>query len=96
MTGPTVEQRWMGVGRSDDADSRAAALTAARDALVGAEPKLLIVFAAITHDAGAMLDALAEVAPGVPVVGCSTHGEIAPGGPADGTVTVTALGGPGF
>src|SRR5207302_5371977 len=32
----------------------------------------------------------------VPVVGCSTHGEIAPGGPCDGSVTVTALGGPGF
>jgi hypothetical protein len=30
------------------------------------------------------------------VIGCSTHGEIAPGGPRDGTVVVAAIGGPGF
>ena len=33
---------------------------------------------------------------GVPVIGCSTHGELGPGGPTDGSVTVIALGGAGI
>jgi hypothetical protein len=90
------DRRWMGVGRSRHADSRAAAEQAARAAIVGGEPKLLIVFAGIDHDPVALLAGLGDVAAGVPVIGCSTHGEIAPGGPQDGTVVVTAIGGPGF
>jgi hypothetical protein len=90
------DRRWMGVGRSGHADSRSAAEQAARVAMVGAEPKLLIVFAGIDHDPVALLAGLGAVAAGVPVIGCSTHGEIAPGGPRDGTVVVTAIGGPGF
>ena len=86
----------MGVGRSDATDSRTAALSAARSALAGTDPRLLVVFAAIDHDPAAVLDGLTAAAPGVPVIGCSTHGEIAPGGPRDGTVVVAALGGPGF
>jgi hypothetical protein len=94
--GADTRQRWMGVGRSAEADSREAALEAARRAITRDDTKLLIAFVAITHDATAVLDGLREVAPGVPVVGCTTHGEIASGGPADGSVTVAALGGPGF
>jgi len=93
------KRRWMGVGRSDLADSRAAALAAGREALAGGAgdaPKLLIAFSAIGHDAAAVLDGLTGLADGAPVLGCSTHGEIGPGGPRDGGVTVAALGGPGF
>ena len=86
----------MGVGRDAGTDSRAATRAAAAQALVGAEPKLVTVFSAITHDPAEVLAAAQEAAPGVPVIGCSTHGEIAPGGPTDGTVTVAAIGGPGF
>lgn len=86
----------MGVGRDAGTDSRAATRAAAAQALAGADPKLVIVFSAITHDPAEVLAAAREAAPGVPVIGCSTHGEIAPGGPADGTVTVAAIGGPGF
>ncbi|MBV1856588.1 FIST signal transduction protein [Catellatospora tritici] len=89
-------RRWMGVGRSTLTDSRAAATAAAHAAQTGADTKLLIVFAAINHEAPAVLAGLAEAAPGVTVIGCTTHGEIGPGGPADGTITVAALGGPGF
>ncbi|GAB4054386.1 FIST signal transduction protein [Catellatospora paridis] len=89
-------RRWMGVGRSHAADSHPAAMEAARGALRGPDPKLLIAFAAITHNPQAVLAGLAEAAPGVPVVGCTTHGEIGPGGPADGTITVAAIGGAGF
>jgi hypothetical protein len=90
------DRRWMSVARSSDEDSRTAGAAATRDALAGADPKLLIVFFAIRHDPSAVLDGIRDVAPGVPVVGCSTHGEIAAGGPTDGTVVVTALGGPGI
>ncbi|HLL67701.1 MAG TPA: FIST N-terminal domain-containing protein [Micromonosporaceae bacterium] len=88
--------RWVGVGRSVDNDSRTAALAATGAALTGDDPKLLMVFAAITHDLAVVRDAIAEIAPGVPVIGCTTHGEIGEGGPVDGSVTVTALGGAGF
>jgi hypothetical protein len=93
---PAGGRRWMGVGRSTEDDSRAAARAAAHDAARGAEAKLFIVFSAITHDPADVLAGLREVAAGVPVVGCTTNGEIGPGGPRDGSVTVTAIGGPGF
>jgi hypothetical protein len=87
----------MGVGRSAAGQaSRAAGATAARAAVVGEEPRLLLVFAAISHDLGAVQDGVREVAGGVPVIGCTTHGEIGPGGPRDGSVTVAAIGGAGF
>jgi len=89
-------RRWVGVGNSGDADTRRATTAAVRDALAGPDPKLLIVFGAITRDPATVLSAAREAAPGVPVIGCSTHGEIGPGGPWDGSVLVTAIGGPGF
>jgi hypothetical protein len=86
----------MGVGRDAGTDSRAATRAALASALIGGDPKLVTVFAAITHDPGEVLAEIIASVPGVPVIGCSTHGEIAPGGPTDGTVTVAAIGGPGF
>lgn len=94
--GSVDRRRWMGVGRSAVGDSRVAAVAAAQAAVRGDEPKLLIAFSAISRDAESVLAGLREAAPGVPVLGCTTHGEIAPGGPTDGTVTVAAIGGPGF
>jgi hypothetical protein len=69
---------------------------AAGAALVGDDPKLLIVFSSIEHDPSALLAGVRTIVPGVPVIGCSTHGEIGPGGAQDGTVVVAAIGGPGF
>jgi hypothetical protein len=89
-------RRWMGVGRSQLEDSSAAALAAVHDAVRGDDPKLLMAFAAITHDPVAVVEALRQAVPGVPVVGCTTHGEIGPGGPTDGSVMVAAIGGVGF
>jgi hypothetical protein len=86
----------MGVGRSADRDSYVAAAEAARAALRGTEGKLLLVFAGIDHDPKQLARGLADAAPGVPVIGCSTHGEIGPDGPLDGSVVVTAFGGAGF
>ena len=88
--------RWVGVGRSASVDSHAAGMAAARDAVTGADAKLVLVFAAITHDLAAVQAGVLEVAGAVPLIGCTTHGEIGPGGPCDGTVIVAALGGAGF
>jgi hypothetical protein len=86
----------MGAVRSAEVDSRAAAAAATASAMAGPRPQLVVVFAAVRHDGAALLDGVRDVAPGVPVIGCSTHGEIAPGGPSDGTVAVAVIGGPGL
>lgn len=87
----------MGVGHSAQQDSRTAAITAAQAAVVGADPKLLVLFAAIDHDAAALVAGVRSVVPAdVPLLGCSTHGEIGPDGAQDGTVVIAAIGGPGF
>src|SRR2546423_11095554 len=87
--------RWFGVGRCESPDSYAAGAAAARAALAGPDPKLLLVFAAIGHDLAALQAGVQDVAGPVPVIGCTTHGEIGPGGPRDASVTVAALGGAG-
>jgi hypothetical protein len=97
----------MGVGRSSRADAAEAGACAAGDALSGHDPgdaRLLIVFCSHDYDHQALLDAIARTAPGVPLIGCSTAGELSASGQArpdesgagDTTVVVTALGGAGF
>lgn len=89
-------RRWMAVGRSEHGDSLRAGEEAARGALEGDDPKLVVAFVGITHDMPQVLAGIAAVFGGVPLIGCSTHGEISAAGPRDGSVVVTALGGQGF
>ena len=90
-----MTERWVGVGRSAGTDSATAGAEARATALDGrADARLLIVFASPAHDFEALLTGIA--AGDVPLVGCSTAGEIATGGPGDHGVVVLALGGPGF
>src|SRR4051812_18617006 len=89
-------RRWMGVGRSSEADSRTAGRAAARAALTGAGPSLLVVFGSSGYDPGQLLAGVHDAAGEVPVIGCSTAGELAPDGSRDGTVVVAAVGGPGL
>ncbi len=86
----------MGTGRSSRPDARQAGVGAAAGALVGEDPKLLVVLASDAYDLGALLGGVAGVAQETPVVGCSTAGVIATGGPGSDGVVVMALGGPGF
>lgn len=88
--------RWMAVGTSAEPDSFEAGRAAAAGALEGSDAKLLLVFAGIGHDPQRLAAGIRSMAPDVPVLGCSTHGEIHSGGPHDGSVVVTALGGTGF
>jgi hypothetical protein len=86
--------RWFGVGFCEGA--RAAGARAADDALVHDDPKLLIVFCSQAHNLRQLLGQIRERAGGVPLIGCTTAGQIATVGPSDAGVVVTALGGKGF
>src|SRR5687767_4958052 len=88
--------RWVGVGHGSGPDAARAGASATRVAVNDRDARLLIVFCADTYDLPTLLRAVRDVAPGVPVVGCSTAGELSASGAGDATVVVTALGGPGF
>jgi len=95
-TSTSARSRWLSVGRSADPDSRRAGAEATRQAIQGEDPKILVVFGSADYDAAALIAGIRQAAPDVPIVGCSTRGEITPDGPADRAVVVTAIGGPGF
>ena len=91
-----MDARWMAVGSSNDPDSYAAGKAAADAALTRDDAQLLVVFCAHTYDLDRLLAGINERSGGVPLIGCSTAGEIATDGPEDASVVLTALGGPGF
>ncbi|MCP4436541.1 MAG: hypothetical protein GY812_13730 [Actinomycetia bacterium] len=88
--------RSIGVGSSVLADARSAALQATEQAIGPLEPKLLVVLASSRIDQEALLGGIREAARGVPMIGCTTSGEISGGGPAHSGVVVMAIGGDGF
>jgi hypothetical protein len=88
-------QRWLGVGRAEGTEPEPGARAVDR-ALLHGDAKLLIVFCSESCDLPAVLRQINDRSGGVPLVGCSTAGEIAPSGLGDGSVVVTALGGDGF
>ena len=88
--------RWVGVGHSNNTDAYSAGAEAASRAITGADSRLLIVFCADNYDLPELLRGINETSGDVPLVGCSTAGEIATNGPGDSGVVVTALGGTGF
>jgi hypothetical protein len=75
--------RWIAVGRSSAQDAGAAGAEAARGALTRGDARLLIVFCSHTYDLPALLAPIDAASGGVPLIGCSTAGEIATGGPGD-------------
>ena len=69
---------------------------AAAAALQGRGAKLLVVFCSDSYDLAELLAGIRAEAGEVPLVGCSTAGEIATGGPDDASVVIVAFGGSGF
>lgn len=88
--------RWVGVGQASEPGARDAGALAAGAALEGPDPKLVVTFCSESYDAGELLAGVRSAAVGVPLIGCSTAGEIATDGPGDAGVVVTVLGGEGF
>ena len=91
-----LPRNWVGVGRSSSQVAAEAGDEAALTAIAGRDPKLLIVFCSHTYDLQALLDGINRRSHDVPLIGCSTAGEIAASGVRDSSVVVTALGGEGF
>jgi hypothetical protein len=90
-------RRWTGTGRSAAGGSALAGREAVTAAVDGrGDAALLVVFFSSSHDPQALLAGIRGAAPRVPLIGCSTSGEIASDGPGDAGVVVMALGGPGF
>jgi hypothetical protein len=58
--------------------------------------KLLVVFCSPSHDLPLLMRMIRARSGDVPLVGCTTAGEIATGANGDASVVVAALGGPGF
>jgi hypothetical protein len=87
--------RWFGIGQADRSQSQPG-FAAADRALAHADAKLLIVFCSEAHDLTAVVRQISARANGVPLIGCSTCGEIATDGPAESSVVVAAVGGDGF
>jgi hypothetical protein len=85
----------VGVGQAAREDAQPGARAAER-ALRHPDAKLIIVFCSIALDLEAVVRQTRERAPYVPLIGCTTSGEIATDGPGDAGVVVTALGGDGF
>ena len=92
----TVRDRWIGIGHSTASDPRRAGVLAAADALEGEDAALLVVFCSDAYDLDLLLGGIRERSGETPLIGCSTAGEIATGGPGDAGVVVMALGGTGF
>jgi hypothetical protein len=57
---------------------------------------LVLVFCSPAHDLADLVAGVREESGDVPLIGSTTAGEIASGGPSDGGVVVMVLGGPGF
>ena len=87
--------RWFGVGSAEGLGDGVGA-RAVDDALRGDDAKLLVVFCSQSHDLPALLREIRTRAGDVPLIGCTTAGEIAASGPRDRSVVVVALGGDGF
>jgi hypothetical protein len=88
--------RWAAVGSSTDLDATTAGRQAARDALTQPDPRLVVVFSADSFDLHDLLRGVREVAGDIPLIGCSTAGEITSTRAGDASVVVMAIGGEGF
>jgi hypothetical protein len=64
--------------------------------MAGRPAELVVVFSSDAYDLTELLRGVNDASGGVPLVGCSTAGEIASNGPSDAGVVVMALGGEGF
>jgi hypothetical protein len=87
--------RWFAVGSAEGVEPGVGAL-AADEALAPGQAKLVVVFCSSSHDLPTLLREVRARSGEVPLIGCSTAGEIATAGPRDASVVVAALGGEGF
>jgi len=91
-----VQPRWVRAGHWWTGSAYEAGAAAARMACGGPDPKLLTVFASFASYGDSLdelLEGIADAAGDVPVIGCSTSGEIGPGPVQSPGVVVVGFGG---
>jgi hypothetical protein len=86
--------RWFAAGSATGYEPEAAA-RAADQALLHDDAKLVVVFCSSSHDLPVLLRRVRARSGAVPLVGCTTAGEIVSGN-GDASVVVASLGGDGF
>lgn len=91
----TSPHRWFAVGTADASEADAG-LRAADAALTHDNAKLLVLFCSYSDDLPGLVRQIRSRSGDVPLIGCTTAGEIEQNGPHDGSVVVAALGGDGF
>jgi hypothetical protein len=94
--GRSTDQRWFAVGHSNREEASRAGKEAAADARTAGTPKLAVVFASCEYELDELLAGIREELGDVPLIGCSTAGEIATAGPGDASVVVAVMGGDGL
>lgn len=89
----STASRWIGVGSSRKTDPVQAATEATQAALLGTDPKLVVVFCAISFPLERLVGQVGALTRGVPMIGCTTAGEITTNSAHDDSLTVCILGG---
>lgn len=87
---------WVRVGTSSHADGATALAEALQDLNLEHQPRLLLVLAAPRYDLQATAATLQQQLPEVPLIGCSTSGEIGQGTALTQALVLWALGGGGI
>jgi hypothetical protein len=87
--------RWFAVG-SAGGSGREAGGRAIDEALVQDDAKLVVAFCSPSYDLQSVARQIWTRSGGVPLIGCTTAGEIATSGPREASVVVAAFGGAGF
>ncbi len=88
--------RWVGAGGSTTPDVTAAVDEALASALQGRAPSLVVAFVSPVYPLDRVAEVLADRLGEVPVLGCSTAGEVATSGVSDSGMVLWAIGGAGF
>jgi hypothetical protein len=91
----TSPHRWFAVGTADASEADAGR-RAADAALIHDNAKLLVLFCSSSDDLPGLVRQIRSRSGDVPLIGCTTAGEIEQNGPHDGSVVLAALGGDGF
>lgn len=89
-------QSWVRVGASTELETAAALRQALAQLDPPAPPRLLVLMAAPRHDLSVLAGGIRSQLPEVPLIGCSSSGEIASDGALSQAVVLWALGGSGI
>lgn len=96
-TAPEITgERWARAGHAAHADARTAVAMAYGQLELNEVPELLMMYVSTSLDAQAAASTIADLAPGVSLIGCTSRGEVSRSGQAQDSVVLLAIGGQGI